>query len=123
MTEHLVSQTAVDPTEEASRRRRFQQGAAFVFEDIQDAGREGMLDRLRDAEPLSWVPSLGGGQNVDRGRASPHRYHRPQWLTHLYLAGGQKLSDPKRFAHRCHPVTTGGWLVKKGEKEKRFVFE
>jgi len=34
MTEHLVSQISVDPAEEVSRGRRFQQGAAFVFEDM-----------------------------------------------------------------------------------------
>ena len=44
---------------------------------MEEAGREGALDRLRETEPVSWVPALGGwlvtGQAEARQLLSPRR--------------------------------------------------
>ncbi len=55
-----LQQVVVDETEDAARRERFPVGAALAFADLEEAGREEALDRLRTAEPVSWVPALGG---------------------------------------------------------------
>jgi cytochrome P450 len=59
MTE-LLSQVSIDEAEDASRRARFPAGASLTFADLEEAGHEPALDRLRSAEPVSWVPALGG---------------------------------------------------------------
>jgi len=56
----LPRQVVVDELEDAMRRERFPVGASLEFADLEDAGREVALDRLREAEPVSWVPALGG---------------------------------------------------------------
>jgi cytochrome P450 len=56
----LVPQVGLTETEEAARRERFPVGAAIEFADLEEQGRAGALDRLREAEPVSWVPALGG---------------------------------------------------------------
>jgi cytochrome P450 len=56
----LMSQVAVDEAEAEARRERFPVGASIEFADLEDAGREAVLDELRDAEPVSWVPALPG---------------------------------------------------------------
>jgi cytochrome P450 len=56
----LVPQIAVDEAESAARSGRFPGGAAIEFADLELDSRCGALDRLRDAEPISWVPALGG---------------------------------------------------------------
>jgi cytochrome P450 len=55
-----VPQIAVDEAEDAARRARFPAGAAIEFADLELDSRVGALDRLRGAEPISWVPALGG---------------------------------------------------------------
>ncbi len=55
-----VPQIAVDEAESAARSARFPAGAALEFADLELDSRCGALDRLRDAEPISWVPALGG---------------------------------------------------------------
>lgn len=60
MKDVLMSQAIVDPATASQRRDRFPLGAALAFEDLQDAGREPTLDALRESEPVSWVPALGG---------------------------------------------------------------
>ena len=35
-------------------------GAAVEFEDLERADRVEVFDRLRAAEPISWVPAMGG---------------------------------------------------------------
>jgi cytochrome P450 len=42
------------------RRERFPLGAAIAFVDLEEQGRLESLARLRTAEPVSWVPALGG---------------------------------------------------------------
>ena len=56
----LVPQIAVDGAEEAARGARFPAGAAIEFADLELDSRVAALDRLREAEPVSWVPALGG---------------------------------------------------------------
>ena len=56
----LVQQAPVDPATDAARRARFPVGAALTFADLEEAGGEPALDALREAEPVSWVPALGG---------------------------------------------------------------
>lgn len=56
----LLLQVVVDEAEDAARRERFPAGASVEFADLEEAGREEALDLLRAAEPVSWVPALGG---------------------------------------------------------------
>jgi cytochrome P450 len=56
----LVHQAQVDPATDAARRARFPAGAALTFADMEQAGHEPALDALRAAEPVSWVPAIGG---------------------------------------------------------------
>ena len=53
-------QVELTEAEEAERRARFPAGAAIEFADLEEQGRAPALDRLREAEPVSWVPALGG---------------------------------------------------------------
>jgi cytochrome P450 len=55
-----VHQVQVDPATDAARRGRFPAGAALTFADMEEAGHEPALDALREAEPVSWVPAIGG---------------------------------------------------------------
>jgi cytochrome P450 len=56
----LVPQIVVDAAEDAARSARFPVGGALEFADLELDSRAGALDRLRTAEPVSWVPVLGG---------------------------------------------------------------
>ena len=56
----LVPQVELTDAEETERRERFPVGAAIEFADLEEQGRAAALDRLRAAEPVSWVPALGG---------------------------------------------------------------
>ncbi len=56
----LVPQIEIDEAEDAARRARFPAGSAIEFADLELDSRVGALDRLREAEPISWVPALGG---------------------------------------------------------------
>lgn len=55
----LLRQRPVDDREDAERRARFPVGAAVEFADLEEGRRTAALDRLREAEPVSWVPALG----------------------------------------------------------------
>jgi len=55
-----IDQRAVSEAEDAERRTRFPVGASIEFADLEEAGREFRLDELRGAEPVSWVPAMGG---------------------------------------------------------------
>jgi cytochrome P450 len=59
-TSDLVPQRELSDGEAAERRERFPVGAAIEFPDLEEHGRVASLDRLREAEPVSWVPALGG---------------------------------------------------------------
>jgi cytochrome P450 len=56
----LLPQVEVGDAEAAARAERFPAGARITFADLEEAGGEAALDRLRDAEPVSWLPALGG---------------------------------------------------------------
>ena len=60
MTGDLVPQIVLEPDEESARAARFPVGASITFDDLTEHARIGALDRLRAAEPVSWVPALGG---------------------------------------------------------------
>lgn len=55
-----IDQRQVSEAEDADRRARFPIGASIEFADLEEAGREFRLDELREAEPVSWVPAIGG---------------------------------------------------------------
>jgi cytochrome P450 len=59
-TRELVPQVELTEAEDAERRQRFPAGTAIEFRDLEEHGRAGALDRLRETEPVSWVPALGG---------------------------------------------------------------
>lgn len=56
----LLAQVEIGAEEETARRERFPAGASIELADLENAGREAALDRLRALEPVSWVPALGG---------------------------------------------------------------
>ncbi len=58
--DELVRQIEIDEAEAAARSARFPIGSAIEFSDLELDSRVGALDRLRDFEPISWVPALGG---------------------------------------------------------------
>jgi cytochrome P450 len=55
-----VPQIVLTDAESAARAARFPIGGALEFGDLELHGRVAALDRLRDFEPISWVPVLGG---------------------------------------------------------------
>ncbi len=57
---HFVPQVELGEAESAARRTRFPVGASIEFADLEEHARAGALDGLRAAEPVSWVPALGG---------------------------------------------------------------
>jgi cytochrome P450 len=59
-TSDLIRQIELTPVEAAERRARFPAGAAIEFADLDEHARVAALDRLREAEPVAWVPALGG---------------------------------------------------------------
>jgi cytochrome P450 len=56
----LVRQVELGEVVEEERRQRFPVGASIEFADFEEDARIGAFDRLREAEPVSWVPALGG---------------------------------------------------------------
>ena len=56
----FLDQVNVSEDEDALRRQAFPVGAAITMEDLVDAGREYALDELRQREPVTWLPVLGG---------------------------------------------------------------
>jgi cytochrome P450 len=56
----LLQQVELGAAEAAEREARFPAGAAVGFDDLERASGEPALDRLRAAEPVSWLPALGG---------------------------------------------------------------
>lgn len=70
-----MAQSVVGDEEDSERRARFPLGAAVTRADLAAAGGEVVLDRLREAEPVSWVPALGmwlvTGHRVARDALAP----------------------------------------------------
>ena len=81
----LVPQIVLDEAQEAERCQRFPLGAAIEFADLEEHARAGALDRLRTAEPVSWVPALGG------------------WLVTSHALGREVLGRRKDFTVWAEP--------------------
>ena len=58
--EEFLQQVVVSEEEDVRRRRAFPVGAAVTLADLEEAGREHVLDDLREREPVTWLPALGG---------------------------------------------------------------
>jgi cytochrome P450 len=71
-----IPQVDADEAALEARRRGYPAGAAIGFDDLVEHRRIAELDRLRAAEPVSWLPVLGG------------------WLVTGYQAAQQAL-DPR----------------------------
>jgi cytochrome P450 len=56
----MLDQRIVSEREDAQRRQAFPAGAAVTLADLEDAGREHVLDELREREPVTWLPALRG---------------------------------------------------------------
>ena len=56
----MLDQVEITPDEDARRREQFPVGATITLADLEDAGREHVLDDLREREPITWLPALGG---------------------------------------------------------------
>jgi cytochrome P450 len=56
----LLNQYVVSDSEDRQRRQDFPAGAAVTLADLVEAGREHVLDELREREPVTWLPALGG---------------------------------------------------------------
>ncbi len=56
----MLDQISVSDEEDARRRRAYPAGAAVTLDDLTEAGREHVLDELREREPVTWLPALGG---------------------------------------------------------------
>lgn len=105
-----IAQVDVDESEAQARRERFPVGASIEFADLEEHARTGALDRLRAAEPVSWVPALGGWLVTDHAMA--HRvlgargdytvWAEPN-LVRASLGVTMLTSDPPEHAHQRHP--------------------
>lgn len=106
----LVPRVELAEAEEAERRERFPAGAAIEFPDLEEHGRVGSLDRLREAEPVSWVPALGGwlvtsyplGRNV-LARAGEFTVWAEPNLVRASLGVMMLTSDPPDHEHQRLP--------------------
>lgn len=56
----FLDQVNISETEDALRRRSFPLGASLTLTDLTEAGREAVLDELREREPVTWFAELGG---------------------------------------------------------------
>lgn len=65
----VIAQAPVSITVDAERRTRFLRGAALTLDDLTRAGREHLVDAVRDHEPVTWMPALGGWLVTSRDAA------------------------------------------------------
>ena len=56
----MLQQIDISAAEDERRRQAFPVGAAVTLADLEEAGREHVLDNLREREPVTWLPALGG---------------------------------------------------------------
>jgi cytochrome P450 len=80
----LLQQVEVDAAAAADREARFPAGAAIGFADLERAAGEAALDRLRAAEPVSWLPALGGW--LVTGHAAAREALSPRTATTVEVA-------------------------------------
>jgi cytochrome P450 len=81
----LVPQVVLTEVEQADRARRYPAGSSIEFADLEEHDRAGALDRLREVEPVSWVPALGG------------------WLVTDYALGREVLGRRRDFTVWAEP--------------------
>ena len=65
----MITQADVAESIDAARREQFPRGAAVTLDDLTSAGREHVLDELREHEPVTWMPALGGWLVTSRDAA------------------------------------------------------
>ncbi len=65
----VIAQAAVVDEVDADRRARFPLGARLTIDDLALAGHEHVLDDLREHEPVTWMPALGGWLVTSRDAA------------------------------------------------------
>jgi cytochrome P450 len=80
-----VPQIVLDEAAQAQRSRGFPVGSTIEFADLEEHPRAGALDRLRESEPVSWVPVLGG------------------WLVTDYALGREVLGRRRDFTVWAEP--------------------
>ena len=85
----MIAQAEVGAAEAAQRQARFPVGAAVEFEDLERADRVDVFDRLRAAEPVSWVPAMGG------------------WLVTSYALARQVLGPRSAFTVQARRIWCG----------------
>ena len=56
----MIAQVQISDAENVQRQLRFPVGARITMADLEEAGREPVLDGLRDQEPVTWLPAVGG---------------------------------------------------------------
>ena len=56
----MLDQVEITLDEDARRREQFPVGATITLADLEESGREHVLDDLREREPVTWLPALGG---------------------------------------------------------------
>lgn len=65
----VITQAEVGAEVDAERRARFPLGARLTIDDLSLAGREHALDEVREREPVTWMPELGGWLVTSRDAA------------------------------------------------------
>ncbi len=65
----VITQAPVATEVDAARRAAFARGAQLTIDDLTLAGREHVLDDLREHEPVTWMPALGGWLVTSRDAA------------------------------------------------------
>jgi cytochrome P450 len=109
-TSALVPQVELTEAEEAARRERFPAGAAIEFADLEEQARAPSLDRLRESEPVSWAPALGGwlvtsyplARNILARTADFTVWAEPN-LVRASLGVMMLTSDPPEHEHQRQP--------------------
>lgn len=56
----FLDQVQLGDEVDVRRRERFPAGARLTMSDLSEAGQEHVLDELRECEPVTWFPELGG---------------------------------------------------------------
>ena len=85
MAAPYVPQIVLDEAAQAQRSRGFPVGSKIEFVDLEEHSRAGALDRLRESEPVSWVPALDG------------------WLVTDYALGREVLGRRRDFTVWAEP--------------------
>ncbi len=65
----MITQADVAEQVDAARREQYPRGAALTLDDLTLAGREHVLDEVREHEPVTWMPALGGWLVTSRDAA------------------------------------------------------